>query len=78
MAYVVQPGREVHDGTIYVAGDVYPAMKGAIPALVADGVVLWVTVEKPKLEAKATAGVEKAPAKPRKPASQQRAKGKKP
>ena len=72
MAYVVQPGREVHDGTIYVAGDVYPAMKGAIPALVADGVVLWVTVDKPK----ATVEVEKAPAKPRKPASQQRGKRK--
>jgi hypothetical protein len=48
MPYIVQPGREVHDGHIYVAGDVYPAMKGAIPELIADGVVLWVTVDRPQ------------------------------
>jgi hypothetical protein len=52
MAYIVQPGRQVHDRTVYVEGDVYPAMKGAIPDLVADGAVAWETVEKPAPEPK--------------------------
>ena len=52
MAYIVQPGREVHDRIIYVAGDVYPAMKGAVPELVIDGAVAWVIGEKPAPEPK--------------------------
>ena len=56
----MQPGREVHDGLIYRAGDALPANKGTAEDLVADGAVIWV-----------------APVRaPRKPASQQRAKGK--
>ena len=44
--YIVQPGREVHDGMVYKAGDVFPAMKGSCPALVEDGAVAWAAAEK--------------------------------
>lgn len=52
MPYIVTIGEVHRDGSVFKVGDVVPAMKGALAAQVAIGVVEWRTLEGPEPQKK--------------------------